>query len=387
VAEDVFEHDDAIVDDHSHGKGQPREGDDVDRASGGGHHQKGGHDRDRDRERDDKGAAPRSQEEQQNQNGQGAADVDIGSYEVDRGVDVVGLLIDQLQPESLGIEQVAVDLGHDHAHLFHHVEHVAPGRTLGVERQSRAANRANEDSRLAVAQLGVSHVANVDRCAARRRKDDVLNVFGCVIVPRGAYDVAPLALVEVPRRVILVFRGQGQGHIGHRQVTHGKPIRVDDDLHLALAAAEHVDTRDTGNPFDTRLDLVFDVVEKGFHVDIVVAFGEDHEPRGGLRVGIDGVDQRLVDIVRVGRDLLQTIRDTHEDRVRVGSDGELHHDLAPAVVGLAFQLAQTVETLELLLLLVDDLALDLERARTGPRRQNGRPGAVDVRSQLDGNEP
>ena len=82
--------------------------------------------------------------------------------------------------------------------------------------------------------------------------------------------------------------------------------------------------------------------------------------------GVGRVDDRLVGVFGIVGHLGQLGVDLEHRLLHVGADGELERHPAHRVHALGGHLADAFDALELLLLLLNDLALDLLRAGAGP---------------------
>jgi hypothetical protein len=253
-------------------------------------------------------------------------------------VDVVGLVVDLLEDQPLRPHEDAIDLRHDLANFVHHVQDVGARLLERVEREPRPALVPDEREGLAVAELDSPDVADVDRCAVDGLDDDVADVLRTAIVAGGADQIPSLALVEIAAGVVLVLGRERCRNLGHGDLANREGVGIDDHLHLALAAAVDVRLRHAPDAFETRLDLVIDPVEQRRDIGVVARRGGDHEPRHGVGVAVDGEQDRFLGVGGVLRYLLETVRDPDEDGVGVGSDRELHQNLAVPLVRLALHL-------------------------------------------------
>ena len=386
MAVDVLQHDDRVVHDHAAGKGHAGQADHVERAAEEEQAEEPSDETDRDGHGDDQRAGPAAQEEQQGQDGEDAADDDALQHELNCADDVVGLPVDREELESLRSHALLVELLHRLQHAVHDLEDVGARLLRHGHGQHRLALVEDLRVRLAVAQLGPPHVAQVDRHAVAHGDDDVLDVFGRAVLADGAHQVAPLSLVEVATAVVAVLAVDRRGDLAHRHLPGGQLGRAHDHVHLALAPAEDQAGRDAGHTLDLGFDELVEEIEVGPDLALGAALVQhvDHEPGDGVVPRGIGANDRLVGVGRVGRHLIQPVGGAEQRGVDVGPDLEGQPDRARAVLALALHLDQAFERLELLLLLLYDLALDLQRAGAGPDCRYGDDRVLDVGGELHG---
>ena len=110
----------------------------------------------------------------------------------------------------------------------------------------------------------------------------------------------------------------------------------------------------------------------------------ENEPGDRTVARVDRADPRLVGVFGVFADLFELFGDLDEGRVQVGADLELHRDTPGAVTRCAPELDHTGNTLQLLLLAIDDLLLDFLRAGTRPAGIDGDGRFRDFGGELNG---
>ena len=88
MAEDVFERDDGVVDDHADGEAHSGQADDIDIATQKRHREEGADDGDRDGGGNDRDGADAAQEDEEDQDGERAADEDIGADQADGALEI-----------------------------------------------------------------------------------------------------------------------------------------------------------------------------------------------------------------------------------------------------------------------------------------------------------
>ena len=196
--------------------------------------------------------------------------------------------------------------------------------------------------------------------------------------------------------------------------------------------AKHARLRNTGDPFELRLDLVLgkasqlgDIQIRGKNLmDFRVLASQNSQPKqpqpdtvsladlldrlGQLRVtaleldklfvagstgaedepgdravvGVGRRDDRLIGFLGILANLLQAAVDLQQRLVHIGPDQELQDDPRSRIRALRTHLLEPFNALELFLLLESDLALDLLRTRTRPTCLDGDRRSLHLRSQL-----
>ncbi len=271
------------------------------------------------------------------------------------------------------------------------------------------------------------------------------DLLGAAELAEGPDHIAALAFPEVAGGGVLVLGDQGAADVHDGEPSGRELLRIDDHLHLLLLAAVDVGVRDAGHPLEAGFDDVLGELAEAGHgdrlgqegVQLGVLVGgilqplhgeggvarvdgldrlRDHRrelgmslaelgdllPRrvllaedepGDRAVGeVRGADDRLVGVLGILADLLEPGVDQQEGLGHVGPDGELHRDPAHRVHRLGRHLGDALDPFELLLLLLDDLALDLLRAGPRPARLDGDRRDLDLGCELgrhpeDGDEP
>ena len=431
VDEDVFEHDHRVVDQHAHGEGDAREADHVERAVEGGEGEEGAHHAHRDRHRHDQRGADVSQEEEQRAEREQAAHEDVVFHESDGGVDVVGLVVDERERESLGLE-LLVDPARRVAEPLHHVEHVGPRLAGDADGDVAGPEPPDDAVGLLGAEAGLGHVADVDGLAVAARDDHALDLLRRAELTERADHIPPLALPEVAARGVLILVGEGEPEVFDREVAGGEQLRIDDHLELVLAAAHEVGARDAVHPLEPALDVVLGHAADRLDVDggrgecgefgvrggelpdpehrqvgraglehaIEVSresrmislglldgsrFGSglpEDEPGDGAIVGTRGPDHRAVGVDRPVANLLHPRVHLHERLRHVGADGKLQLHRAGRTCRVARELDEPLDAAELLLERLDQLPLDFLRARAPPLAVDGDRGDLDFRREL-----
>ena len=387
VAVDVLQDDDGVVHHHPHGESQPGQAHHVQRPSEDQHQEEGSHHADRDGGGDHQRARGTAQKQKQHDHGEQSAHEKALKDEAHGPLHVLRLVVGLDQLETAGGKKLAVQSGDRRLDPVHHLEDVGAGLPDGVDEHHRPAPHVAPGHRLAVAQPRFRHVPQVHRDPAPDGHDDALHVLGRAVLSHRPHHVPALALVEVAAAEVAILPFEGGPELAPRHPARGQLRRVHDHLQLPLAAAEVVGQTDSGDTLELRLDRVLGEIVERVHLAleaVILRRLEDPPPDGPL-VGVDSGDHGLVGVLGVARDLLQAVRDLQQRRVDVDPDGKGEGDGPHAVGARALQAKETLEGLELLLLLVHDLPLDLLGAGPGPERAHRDLGLLDGGGQLDGN--
>ncbi len=195
---------------------------------------------------------------------------------------------------------------------------------------------------------------------------DLADLLGLGELALGAHHVAPLALVDVAGGHRDVGGAQGVDHVGDGQAVARHALRIDDHLQLALAAAIDVDIGHAADPFQPVLDGVLDEVPIGVDRPVVAFFPGQDEPGDRAVLGGRRGQGRLVGLVRVAVDAVQPVRDQQQRAIHVLADLELERDLGRTVAGAREHPLDALQATQHVFLLVEDLALDLDRCCARP---------------------
>jgi hypothetical protein len=275
---------------------------------------------------------------------------------------------------------VAIDGFGRHPNLLHDLENVGPGFLDDVHGQNLGTLLEHLGKCLAMTELGPGYVPQIDGHAVSNRDHDVVDVFRGLVLAHRAYDVPALPLVEVATRKVVVLAIDGRSQLVHRDLTGGECRRVHDDLHLPLPSAVDIGSRNPGDPLESGFDVVVGVIEQGGDVAPEPVFS------GKRTHGKPGRAQnRFLDVGWIRWDLVEPVGDPEQGRVEIGSGLEGERDRSATVGTRALHLDQAFQGLELLFLLIDDLALDFLGAGSGPDGLDVDLRVFHVGRELDGN--
>ena len=389
---DVFEHDDGGVHHHAHGEGDAGQGDHVDRPSHGRHGDKGADHGNRNGQRYDEGGGARAQEDQQNDRGKGAADVNILLHQVDCRVDVYGLGVDLFEGQARPRQHRLVELDHRLLEPFHDLDDVGAGLAYRVEGHGDVAEVANGRRRVLESELDVGDVADGDPGDASRRgilggaQQYRLDLVDGLELALGAHDVAALSFFHVTGRHRGVGAAQGAYHLRNRQPVARHARRIDDDLHLALAAPVDVAPRHAGDALQAVLDDVFDEVAVGVYRPVVAGRALEDEPGDGAVLAARRIQGGLFRLVGISAHPVEPVGDEQQRPVHVLIDGELEGDGGAPVLGAARHLVEALEATQHFLLAVDEFAFDLGGRGAGPGGAHRDDRLAGVGGELNGDE-
>jgi hypothetical protein len=219
-----------------------------------GEHKEGAHHADRDRHCCHHGRSHAPEEEQQHTDREQAANHNVAADEPERGVDIVGLVVDLGEGKPHFAEHPEVDVAGDLAEFGHRLEDVGvlvAGDTDGDVASTEAADDAVG---LAGSQLGAGHVADIHRPAFAAIDDHGLHLLGRAKLAERPHDIPPLSFPEITARGVFVLAGKRSAKVVDRQLAGGKLLRVDDHLKLIVSAANQVGARHSLDPLQPALD-------------------------------------------------------------------------------------------------------------------------------------
>ncbi len=374
------------------------------------------------------------QEQHQHDHRQCSADEDVLLHEVDRGMDVVRLVVDLHKLQPAGFQNLFIDLGPHLAETFHDVEHVGSRFANAVHRDARFAKLPNDSRRLAVTVANLGNVPHVDRRAVPHGNKLVLDLFFAAELAERPDDPAAFAFPVIAGGRVFVLRSQHAAQILNGDLPGRQPLGIDDHLHLVIEPAINIRLRNAGYAFEPRFDFVFGKTPHFHDVDGFVRqqsfadhrmffgqspqsqHGQTHVVRAANGVQLPGQfrmlilhgrdllvgrpagaqdepgdrtvarvrrgDDRLVRVFRVFGNLLQPRVHLEQRFVDVRSDVKLerHGSLRIGRVGGEFD--QALDALQLLFLLDDDFAFDLLRTGARPARFDADRRPLDFRRQL-----
>ncbi len=205
----------------------------------------------------------------------------------------------------------------------------------------------------------LSNVSYINRCAVHLADNDVFDIFHRPILSHGPDDVAALALIQIPGADVSIFPIQGPDHVLDSNISGSKGIWVHDHLHFLFPASVNVHGGHPGDPFQTRLHVVFDKFLLEEHIRGIPFDLLKHKPGDGIAFRPGSLDHGFFHIRGVLGHLVQFVGDLEQGGILIGSRLKLHDHASPAPEALALHLHQPFDTLELLLLLLYDFPLHL----------------------------
>jgi len=165
----------------------------------------------------------------------------------------------------------------------------------------------------------------------------------------------------------------------------GGACEIDGDAHIVRRSAVDVDERDARHCFDARLDDVFD--QPAVTLDRPLRAGQQlHEEERQVLVGIPfgaaELDYRPVDIARQRRQAAHAANHVHQRGLHVGADCEGQEHLAAARTGVAVDFLDAGQSLQHLLLRLEQLRFHFFGRSAAPVGEDGNGWTLDVREQL-----
>src|SRR5262245_25044076 len=239
-AKDVFEHHDGVIDEHADGKGETAERRDIERTAQQGHDDEGPDGADQDVHEDDDRGPGAAQKDEQRQKRKQAAPEQVVADEADGRIDVIAFVVDLDELESLRAQQIVVERVARDVQTPFDFQHVRADFAHGINRDAVAAEAADESVGFLVAEQRVADVADVDGNPVFAGEKRILDLLGRAELAERADDVAAFAFPIVASGRIFVLGAKGGANIGDGEAAGGQLLRIDDDLQLFFAAAEHV---------------------------------------------------------------------------------------------------------------------------------------------------
>jgi hypothetical protein len=188
------------------------------------------------------------------------------------------------------------------------------------------------------------------------------------------------ALLETPAGNLDVLHLQGPRHLRHGDVVRAQPVRIEPQVDLAAAPAQHQDLPDPADRFEAPAQHLVRVLG-----DLPDRSGRrDGEAQHRGRVHVHLLDDRLEDVARQQRqDAVDLIAHFLRRHIHVLLEQERRGHNRHAFGRRRSQLVEPADGVDRLFDLVGDLRLDLLRG--GPRlpgRDHDR-GKVDLRESVD----
>ena len=233
-----------------------------------------------------------------------------------------------MEPQPARLEKLGVDPGNSLLDAGHNLEDVGARFLDDVDGHHALVHVITLGLRLAVVELSVTDVADVDGNPIAHRNDDVFNVVGRCVFPDRANEVAALAFVEIPSAVVAVLAFKRRRQLVEGNPAGGKLGRVDDDLHLEFASRKAVRRRHARHALELGFDEVLDeiVLRRDIAFETVRFRRHQYEPATRIGPRIDCADHRFIRVVGIAGHLIEPIGNLQHGRVEVGADLEGHGD-------------------------------------------------------------
>ena len=241
----------------------------------------------------DQRRADRAQEEEDDQDDQN-----------DRLADGVVDVLDRLGDEHRGVvgdadfhalRQRLPDARQDLLHLLRHVERIGRRLLDDAERDGGLAVEADHAALVERPQLGMADIVKPHEIAVGVLDDQVIELLRRAQVGLGQNgELALLALDAAGRHLDVLAPERGLDVLG-RQLVGGEPLRIEPDAHGICAFAEQTHLGDAGKRRELVLDVAVGVVGD---LERRMPVAEEGEIEDRLGVGLDLLDDRLVDLVR-----------------------------------------------------------------------------------------
>ncbi len=378
VAEDVLEHENRVVDEHSDRDREPERAHHVHRDVAGVHQDERRDDGRRHRERHDESDGYVLQEQEEHEPAEQDPLPHVGE-DVPYGLfDEVRIVVRDDDVEPFGKE------------LPDPVEFLSDLCAQRDDVAVRARDTLDED-RLAPPVCRVSplffgavrdagEVREPDRDAVFPVKADFAEQGRVADLPDDADGELAISLRDMPRGIIEVIDGQGPDDLAEGHAEMGEFRRIDVYVDLALPAAENVGFREPLELREATLDLVFDDVVGKFRRQV----GRHRDRDERFRVDVDLLGHRFLRVLRKLRgDGLHAIRHI-EDRLRNGDVVlELGDDERGPLDGVALDLLDAFDLRDGILDRLAHERFDLRRAGPLVNGAHDDDRDIDLRNERD----
>jgi hypothetical protein len=187
-------------------------------------------------------------------------------------------------------------------------------------------------------------------------------------------------LRNAARRQLDILLPQRRRHLGQRDVERPHRVGIEDDLDLAVGAADQLNLSDAAHALEPLLDLL--VGDPGQVTEREIAADRDLQNRHGA--GIELLDHwRFGGLGQPRRDERDAIADFLGGHIAILVEQEGDVDLRDALDRARAQLVDAADRVDGAFDLLGDLALDLlgRRTRVGHRHRDG--WQIDVGHQID----
>jgi hypothetical protein len=384
MAHDVLAHDDGVVDQQPDAQRQRHQRHVVQREPAGVDGGQRGDHRDRQGQAGDHRAAPGAQEQEHDQHREHGALADRALDVADRGLDEVGL----------GLQQPQLDVGRqpqaDRVGRF--FQRVAGGHDVGVlrlvDRHADGGVAIDAEQRLALlfAVDHLRHLVEQYRHPGAARHDDRTEFRHGARAAVDADDRLGRRADDGADRNAQVGLLQRGDHLVDRQAIGAEACRIDADLDLPGHIAAEVDAADPGGALQPAAD---ELLGQQRQLARRAVAGRQREERDRLVVvGVDALDQRLLDVARKRwahlRDAVAHLLDA---AVQVGIEAEFDEGQVAAFARQRADQLDAGDRVDGFLDRLGDVVLDLlgRGARIVDRHRDQR--RTDVRHRLDAQLP
>src|ERR1019366_3269879 len=346
-AEDVFEHDDGVVDHDTDHKSQREHGDLIQREAHGGHQREGRDDRRRNGDGGNQSGAPVGEKDEDDDRGEDAAFDEVLADGTDCGLNESRLVADDLgrdvfrQPGAHHLETVFDVIGRG--------DSVLSGLLGDDQCHGGHAIEARGRHRLFVTVFAVADVADLDDIAVAVRDGDLIELRGIRHAAGRADREILRALFEAAAGKFEVLRFERVENVGDREAVRAQLIGIDQHVDLALRAAHDADLTDTFRVLQFLLNQLV-----GDHREIAQRAGRgdgDLHDRRGVRIHLlnngllrggrqivgNQVDL-VLDFLRGDVAVLRKFEGDDDERLAFGRSGAQFVDLTDGVDGVFYLL-------------------------------------------------
>ena len=281
------------------------------------------------------------------------------------------------------MEHAFVEVRHRRPEARHRIEHVGANFTDGIDGDSRLPHLPDDMLRILVIEADRGDVGDIDGRAVPDRDNDISHIIRAPVFADGANHIASLAFLEIPGAEIPVLLVESLSQLHERDGAGRYLGWIHQHADLPFPTPIDIRRRNALNPFKLRFNHVLNKIPHRLDVDRV-AFGRlKNEPGHRGAAGIGTLDDRLIRLEGILLDLVQPVGDLKQRGVNVRAGGEPERDRSPSIRALTGHLLQPLHPFELLLLLINDLALHLLGAGPPPGRRHRDFGFLHVGGELD----
>ena len=316
--EDILQYNDRVIHDHADAQCNATERHHIERDAQCRHYQEGKQDAARHRDGNRKRRTHVSQEYDQDNRRKQHTHPDVAHRVVDRHIDVVGLVHDQIPFErAVCGQRIELRLG-----ALGNLDRIRAG--LLVDRQEQALLAVDLSQCVAVLRLhgNVSNLAQA-HCAARRQRDQrVLNIVDRLVLAVRAHGQRLRTAIQLAARHGHIVRAQLLCNRRNGQIIALEAGGVGLDRDLVLIAAHDIDRSHAVQTFQRGRDLL---IGQRLQAGQIGAAQRDHDDRH--RVDVDRHDGRVGRILgQHGFGLIDLV--THVDHclIQIGAERKLHNN-------------------------------------------------------------